>query len=192
MILIVGLGNPGPEYKKTRHNVGFMVLDELAGELKLETFKPEKKFSAELATVHIDGKKIILAKPQTFMNLSGETVQSLSAFYKIKPENIYIICDDLDLPLGQIRIRRKGGPGTHNGLKSVVEYIGEDFPRLRVGIESRGKSAPALQETVSFVLTPFTSKERPLVQKGIKNAINSLLTIIKSGIDTAMNEYNQI
>ena len=190
MILIVGLGNPGPEYKNTRHNVGFMVLDELLQKLELQPFKQEKKFNAELVVAQIDEQKVIMAKPLTFMNLSGEAVQNISNFYKINPENTLVICDDLDLPLNQIRIKKSGGAGTHNGLKSIVSYIGENFPRLRIGIESRGLSAPQKQKTASFVLTPFTSEEKSTIQESITKATNAILTIIKHGPDSAMNENN--
>lgn len=190
MILIVGLGNPGPQYQKTRHNAGYMVLDELAAELKILQFKPESKFKAEIASADIHGGKILLAKPITFMNLSGQAVQSLMQFYKIDPENLWVIYDDLDLPLGQIRIRREGSPGTHNGMKSVVQYIGKDFPRFRVGIESRGASAPHRQDTSSFVLSAFGKEEGKEAEKAIKKAAEAIMTALKEGLTEAMNQYN--
>ncbi|HMR01268.1 MAG TPA: aminoacyl-tRNA hydrolase, partial [Candidatus Gracilibacteria bacterium] len=127
MLIIVGLGNPGDQYQKTRHNVGFMALDMLAQKLNADDFKPEKKFNADISSADFHGKKLILVKPTTFMNLSGEAVQSISQFYKVEAEDIVIVYDDLDLPLGQIRIRKSGSSGTHNGMKSIVQYIGSDF-----------------------------------------------------------------
>lgn len=190
MLLIVGLGNPGDQYQKTRHNVGFMALDQLAEKLGADDFKPEKKFNAEITSADFHREKIILAKPTTFMNLSGEAVQNMSQFYKIEPENILVVYDDVDLPLGQIRIRKSGSPGTHNGMKSIVQFIGSDFPRIRIGIESRGDTAPQQQETSSFVLSPFLKGEEDTLTQALAKTIQSIESIIDDGIDTAMNTYN--
>jgi PTH1 family peptidyl-tRNA hydrolase len=140
MILIVGLGNPGKKYEKNRHNIGFVLIDTLAYKYQAE-FKLDKKLNAEIAEIRnpeLSSEPILLAKPQTFMNNSGEAVQKIAAFYKIHPENIWVLFDELDLPLGTIKIRKSGGSGTHNGMKSVVGHIGKNFPRFRIGIESRG------------------------------------------------------
>lgn len=191
MKLIVGLGNPGKEYEKSRHNVGFMVLDELANELQASAFRFEEKFKAEIASASLKDQKLLLVKPQTFMNLSGEAVLKISQFYKIAPDNILIIYDDIDLPLGQIRIRKSGSAGTHNGMKSVVEKLGtQHIPRLRIGVESRGQTAPKQQETVSFVLERFLKSEQPLVSEAIEKSVESIKCILENGVVEAMNRYN--
>ncbi|HLG26043.1 MAG TPA: aminoacyl-tRNA hydrolase [Candidatus Gracilibacteria bacterium] len=198
MKLIVGLGNPGKEYKTTRHNVGWMVVDALVHDLQFEDLKKEEKFSAKLSAGEIGGEKIILAKPTTFMNLSGEAVSALKNFYKIEPEDIWVIYDDLDLPLGQLRIRKDGGPGTHNGMKSVIESVGsKDFPRFRIGIESRGgalslkgEPSPKQQDTTSFVLSKFSEEETPLALEGMRKAINAVKCALEEGVEVAMNKFN--
>ena len=190
MLIIVGLGNPEDHSKKPRHNVGFMALDMLAQKLNADDFKPEKKFNADISSADFHGKKLILVKPTTFMNLSGEAVQSISQFYKVEAEDIVIVYDDLDLPLGQIRIRKSGSSGTHNGMKSIVQYIGSDFPRIRIGIESRGETAPKQQETSSFVLSPFLQEEEDLLTDALGKTVKSIELIVDDGIDSAMNSYN--
>lgn len=190
IILIVGLGNPGSQYEKSRHNVGFMALDLLADELKAHPFKSEKKFRADVATADFHGNKVILAKPTTFMNLSGESIMEISQFYKIDSRNIYIIYDDIDLPLGQVRIRKEGGPGTHNGMKSIVQYIGNQFPRIRVGIESRGETAPQQQDLSSFVLAPFLKKEESTLKSSLRKTVEAVKTVLDEGLDSAMNSFN--
>ena len=133
MKMIVGLGNPGAEYAQTRHNVGFMLVDKLASDLKVDVTK--KKFNALMAECQIKGEKIILVKPQTYMNLSGDAVGPLARWYKINPSDIMVIYDDMDLPLGKLRIRPFGGTGGHNGMKSLIAALGtEKFPRMRIGI----------------------------------------------------------
>ena len=192
MKLIVGLGNPGKEYQKSRHNIGFMVLDELAKSLESTSFKKEEKFKAEISSGVFKGTKYLLAKPLTFMNLSGESVIKISQFYKISPEDIVIIYDDLDLPLGQIRIRTSGSAGTHNGMKSVVQSLAtQDIPRLRIGIESRGELAPKQQETVSFVLEDFLKSEQSLVQQSLQKSEEAVRSILEEGFSKAMDRYNQ-
>ena len=183
MQIIVGLGNPGEKYAKTRHNIGFMVVDGLLDKLnslsdqKID-WKEEKKFNALLATLAVkDGKgeKILLAKPLTMMNLSGQAVSKILNFYKESPENLTVIYYDLDLPLGAVRIRDKGSAGTHNGMKSVIQELGtEEFKRIRIGTESRGVTSPIEQDTVSYVLSPFTKEEEPLIEKAVKEVVKSL------------------
>lgn len=185
MIALIGLGNPGSEYEKTRHNVGFMVLDQITND-----FKPEKKFNADIATTEVHGQKVLLAKPTTFMNLSGEAVQAILQFYKIDPQNTWVIYDDIDLPLGQIRIRPDGGPGTHNGMKSIVQYIGQDFPRIRIGIESRGITAPQQQDTSSFVLSQFTGEEQQQLEEVLRKTSKAIELWLTEGLEAAMNQYN--
>jgi PTH1 family peptidyl-tRNA hydrolase len=191
MKLIVGLGNPGKEYEHSRHNAGFMVVDELHKRLDASAWKQDKKFKAYVSEAIINGEKVILAKPVTFMNLSGEAIAPLATFYKIAPEDILVVFDELDIPFGQIRLRKSGGPGTHNGMKSTVEKLGsKEFTRLRFGIESRGETAPKQQDTTSFVLSPFTKEEQPILNQTIKEASLSIETFLKEGIESAMNKHN--
>ena len=190
MKIIVGLGNPGKEYEKSRHNAGWMVLDELHKELNGEPFKEEKKFKALISDGSYQGQKIVLVKPLTFMNLSGEAVQAVAAFYKVQPEDVICAYDDLDTPFGSIRIKPKGGAGTHNGMKSMVKHLGENFPRLRVGIESRGETSPEEHETTSFVLGKFNKSEQTTLKKVMKKYIEAIKTWIADGIEASMNAFN--
>ncbi len=192
MKLIVGLGNPGDKYSKTRHNVGFILIDALAFKYQAE-FKYEKKFNAEIAEIKnpdLSEEQLILAKPHTFMNNSGEAVQKIAHFYKIPVEDTWLIYDDLDLPLGTLKIKKNGGPGTHNGVKSVVEHFGKDFPRFRIGIESRGTSASTFQDTASFVLSEFFGQEKEQVVEALDKGIKSIETALRQGIEAAMNKFN--
>ena len=189
MKLIVGLGNPGPKYENTRHNVGYLVLDKLSEIIDAEESK-SGKFDALISSANTNDDKTILAKPTTYINLSGRAVQQLTQFYKISPEDVWIIYDDIDLPIGQIRIRKKGGPGTHNGMKSIVDHIGQNFPRFRVGIESRGESAPEQQDISSFVLSPFTKEEEETAQEAIEKAANAVKYALDHGLEEAMNKFN--
>lgn len=197
MKLIIGLGNPGKEYKTSRHNCGWMVVDALIHDLNFPEIKAEEKFKAKVSmgmvetAGHPEGEKIIFAKPTTFMNLSGEAVAAFRNFYKIDPVDIWIVFDELDLPLGQLRIRKNGGAGTHNGMKSVIESLGiKNFPRFRIGIESRGKTAPQQQDTTSFVLSSFTREETPLALEGMRKAVEAIKLALNEGIDAAMNKFN--
>ena len=171
MLLLVGLGNPGPKYARTRHNVGFMVADLLAQEFGLD-FRPAAKFQAEIAK----GAGIILAKPQTSMNLSGQSVAQLARFHRVSPENITIIYDDLDLPLGTIRYRATGSSGGHNGMKSIIAALGsQDFPRLRIGIgRPAGRKAAA-----DHVLAPFLPAERDELTRALEAAKVYIQTKLK-------------
>jgi PTH1 family peptidyl-tRNA hydrolase len=192
MILIVGLGNPGDKYEKTRHNTGFLAIDILAYKYHAE-FKLDKKFNAEIAEIkhpYNSEEKVLLAKPQTFMNNSGEAIQKILQFYKISPENCWVIFDELDLPLGNIKIRKNGGPGTHNGMKSIVGKIGRDFPRFRIGIESRGQTASNFQDTHSFVLSPFFDPEKTILAEVLEKSVDSIEEALQYGLDQAMNRYN--
>lgn len=190
MITIIGLGNPGSEYQKTRHNVGFTVVEKISKELQAPEFKFEKKFNAEISSTSSQSNKILIAKPHTFMNLSGEAVQAIIQFYKIDPTNVWVVYDDVDLPLGEIRIRKNGSPGTHNGMKSISHFIGQDFPRIRIGIESRGTTAPEQQDTSSFVLAPFLKDEESTVQEVAQKATEALKVALREGIQEAMNQFN--
>lgn len=179
MKIIVGLGNIGGKYVKTRHNCGFLVLDQFVKELEDEgikvVWKEESKFKAIIAKTKYNNEDLLLVKPTTLMNLSGEAVSKIVNFYKEPLENLTVIFDDIDLPLGKIRIRDKGSAGTHNGMKSVIEKLGtENFKRIRIGIESRGELTPKQQDTSSFVLSEFTKKEYKGIGTAIKEATKEL------------------
>jgi len=190
MKIIVGLGNPGKEYEDTRHNAGWAVLDALHKEFAADEFKKEKKFNAEVSLASFEGEKIVLVKPLTFMNNSGEAVQPISNFYKVPPQDIFCIYDDLDTPFGSLRIRAQGGPGTHNGMKSMVQHLGEGFPRLRIGIESRGTTSPKEHETTSFVLGKFNKEETETFKQTVKKAVEAVKTWITEDIEASMNKFN--
>ncbi len=194
-ILIVGLGNIGKEYDDTRHNAGFLLVDQLQNFWGAPEWKEEKKMKAFVTQATFNNQKIILAKPTTFMNLSGEAVSLLANFYKVAPTNLWIVHDDLDLPLGKIRLRKDGSAGTHNGMKSILQHIPTNtFPRLRIGIESRGNEAgyevPGQMDTSNFVLGRFLSKEKPVFTKALEKAQSAIETALKKGIQAAMNEFN--
>ena len=185
MYLIVGLGNPGKEYENTRHNMGFNVIDKITKDCGVSV--SQSKFKGMFGTGIIYGEKVIILKPQTYMNLSGESVVAFRNFYKIKNENVLIIYDDLDLEEGTIRIRKKGSGGTHNGMKSVVNCLGtEEFPRIRVGI---GKPKE-YEDTIKYVIGPTTIATRKKLEEGTDLAAKATLEILKNGIDIAMNKYN--
>lgn len=176
MKIIVGLGNIGKEYEKTRHNCGFMVLDEFAKTFDELEWKEEPKFKALIAKTEYEGEKLLLVKPTTFMNLSGESVSKILSFYKEPVDNLIVISDDIDLPLGKIRVREKGSAGTHNGLKSIIEALSgsERFKRIRVGIESRTEENKKKQDLTGFVLGKFTKEELPKLHSAIKESIETL------------------
>jgi len=185
MYLIVGLGNPEKEYGNTRHNMGFNVINKIAEDYSVNV--TQSKFKALYATEQIKGKKVILLKPQTYMNLSGESIKAFKNFYKIEDENIIVIYDDIDLEPGTIRIRKKGGAGTHNGMKSVVQNLQtQDFIRVRVGIgqpEHKG-------DLINYVTNQIPKDEKEILQKGVDKAAEAVLSIIENGIDIAMNTFN--
>jgi len=184
--LIVGLGNPAPEYKMNRHNIGFMVLDELAAQLD-ETFS-RVKFESLLAQGHYEEKKIVLAKPRTFMNLSGRAVSAILRFHKLPPEHLMVVYDDVDLPFDSLRIRAEGGSAGHKGMRSIIENLGnQDFSRLRLGI---GKAAGKMS-TPSHVLQDFSKKEQEFLPIIVKEATAAVLAFVSQGIDSAMNLHNR-
>ena len=185
MKLIVGLGNPGKEYEHTRHNCGFDVLDALAGFFQASFDK--KQFKGEFTITKFLGQDVILLKPLTYMNLSGESVQALSQFYKIKPEDMLIVFDDLALDVGKIRLRKAGTAGSHNGMTSVIEQLGtRDIKRLRVGIGS----VPLNQSGADYVLSKFKAEEQPLVQLSVQKAVEAIVHYLKHDFDHAMNYFN--
>lgn len=185
MKLVVGLGNPGDDYVKTRHNIGFMVADSIskANSITLN----QTKFKSIIGRGTIGSEDVIIAKPQTYMNRSGESVSSLLFFYKLEPSGCIVICDDLELPSGKIRVRGKGGHGGHNGLRSIIEQTGsQEFVRVRVGI-----GRPTDASLVSnYVLNPFSKDEIPLVEDAIEKASRAVEAIVTEGVEVAMNRFN--
>jgi len=195
MKLIIGLGNPGKKYDGTRHNIGFAVIDEIrksteilgAGEKELP-MKTDKEFKAEMAEGRLDGEKFILVKPQTFMNLSGQSVAKIAYFYNLDLKDIWVICDDVDLPLGRIRVRHESSSGGHKGLQSIIEALGrDDFTRIRVGISHTETLPPTavkranVIDTDEYVLSKFTPHEKKLKEKVISNAADIVVEGLKKG-----------
>lgn len=185
MFVIVGLGNPGKEYEETRHNTGFMVLDALAEKYNIDVKKVKCK--ALLGQGEINGEKVILVKPQTFMNLSGQAVAEVLNFYKVDKENFVVIFDDIDLPVGKLRVKERGSAGTHNGVKSIVSSLGTtEFKRVKVGV---GKQRPG-EDLVNHVLGKFSKEDRALLDESIEKAVGAVETVIDKGVAAAMNEFN--
>ena len=185
MKLVVGLGNPGKQYEKTKHNIGFMVVDAIADSVPHTPWREKQR--AEVCSITVAGEKVLLVKPQTFMNVSGESVGPLMRYYKIDPSDVYCIYDDMDLPVGKLRIRPNGSSGGHNGIKSLISHIGtENFPRFRVGI---GRPLPQWT-VIDHVLAPFSEDSQEKVQKGIKDTVKAVLGTLEVGIDKGMNQFN--
>lgn len=176
MYLIVGLGNPGRKYKKTRHNIGFRAIDEFQKENNFPKFKFLKKFQAEISEGILGGKKVILAKPQTYMNSSGTTVKSLLGFYKISPENLIVIHDELDLPIGEVKLSQNISSAGHNGIKSIIQEIGtQNFTRLRIGIKPKIVRVRDSDNSKEFVLERFSKSDEKLLAESFTR-IRSLLS----------------
>jgi len=191
MKLIVGLGNPGPEYRDTRHNVGFLVADELARRWRLSDAWREKFMALHVRTTVAD-ETVVLAKPLTFMNLSGQAVAGLAAFYKIEPADVLVVTDDVALPLGRLRVRPDGGAGGHNGLKSIIQHFGTPaFPRLRVGI-GRGDDVTKGQsrDLADHVLGRFEAGERETVSAAVLRAADAAERFLAEGIERVMSAFN--
>ena len=181
--LVVGLGNPGPQYEKTRHNVGFMVADLLAGRLG-GTFKLHKRSGAEIVTGRLGNRPVVVAKPRTYMNESGRHIGPLAKFYSVSPADVIVIHDELDIDFGRIRLKLGGGEGGHNGLRSVVNALGtKDFHRVRIGI---GRP-PGRKDPAAFVLENFTAAERAEVPAICEQAADATELLIESGLDSAQN-----
>ncbi|MDW8064653.1 MAG: aminoacyl-tRNA hydrolase [Anaerolineae bacterium] len=184
-MLIVGLGNPGPEYARNRHNVGFRVLDVFAQAHQI-TFR-RILHQALIAEGRLAGQRVILAKPQTFMNLSGRSVRPLVSYYRIPLDRILVVYDDMDLPLGTIRLRPRGSPGGHNGMKSIVHALGTtEFPRLRIGI---GRP-PGHMNPADYVLQDFRPDEEEILEGVLHRALQAIRTFIEEGLEAAMNRFN--
>ncbi len=183
--LLIGLGNPGREYKDTRHNIGFMLIDHIAVRLNARGMRLQSK-AIVISALH-EERKIILAKPQTYMNLSGQSVQGLLHFYKIPFENMLVAHDDLDLPFGTIRIRPTGGPGGQRGMASTIEKLGtKDFPRLRLGI---GRP-PGRMDAKDYVLQDFSKDDITLLPEILDRGVDAALTFVTRGLNAAMNKFN--
>lgn len=178
MKLIVGLGNPGLKYKNTWHNLGFLALDNFIKENKLEKFKKDKKLQAEISVSQLDGQKVILAKPLTFMNNSGQTVQNIAKYYKISPRSITIVHDDIDLPLGKQRVANDSSAGGHNGVKSVIGHLGtQEFTRLKIGVAT---DVMEKMDAASYVLQKFGRKNKQEVFIQIQKATETLRESVTS------------
>lgn len=183
--LLIGLGNPGREYKDSRHNIGFMLIDHLA--VRLDAHGKKLQSKAIVISTHYEERKIILAKPQTYMNLSGQSVQGLLHFYKVPFENLLVAHDDLDLPFGTIRIRPGGGPGGQRGMASTIEKLGtQDFPRLRLGI---GRP-PGRMDPKDYVLQSFSKEDSKLLPEILDRSADAVLTFVTQGLNKTMNQFN--
>lgn len=184
--LLVCLGNPGDQYENTRHNVGFMVADELAERHNIPVQR--LKFRALTNTVTIGDRKVLLMKPVTYMNLSGEAVHEAAAFYKIPPEHILVISDEVALAPGKLRVRRSGSAGGHNGLKNIIAHLGTDqFPRIRLGV---GQKPHPDYDMADWVLGKFQGEDKKAVEAAVKKAADAAECLIREGVDKAMNQYN--
>lgn len=184
--LVVGLGNPGPKYEWTRHNIGFLVLDELAQRERIPVQR--LKFKALTNTATIGGQSVLLMKPTTYMNLSGEAVGEAARFYKLPPERVLVISDDVALPPGKLRIRRSGSAGGHNGLKNIISHLGSDqFPRVKVGV---GDKAHPEQDMADWVLGVITGPDRTAMETAIQQAADAVTLLLEQGTDQAMARFN--
>ncbi len=185
MKVIVGLGNPGAQYASTRHNVGFMVVDHLAQRYGIAVTR--RLCNATTATLTIAGGKVCLAKPQTYMNLSGDAVGCLLRYYKLTPADLLVVYDDRDLPVGRIRLRERGGAGGHRGMESIIGALGTDsFARLRIGI-----GRPLEMDAVNHVLSTFSAEERPVIEEAVDRAADAIEAAVTDGMAAAMNRYNK-
>lgn len=185
MYIIAGLGNPTKEYDKTRHNVGFLAIDALADKYHIDV--SEKKHKALCGRGAIEGQKVVLMKPQTFMNLSGESIRAAVDFYKVDPEDIIIIYDDISLEPGQLRIRLKGSAGGHNGIKNIIAHLGtQEFPRIKVGIGAK----PPRMDLADYVLSRFSRGEQKLMEDAFQEAAEAAVMMMTDGAERAMNHFN--
>lgn len=186
MYIIIGLGNPTREYTATRHNIGFDVITRIADDYNISL--DMKKHKSLCGRGIINGEKVILAQPQTYMNLSGEAVRELKDFYKVKNDDLIIIYDDISLDVGQIRVRPKGSAGGHNGIKSIISHLGsEEFPRIKVGVGSK----PRGYDLADYVLGRFNEEDQKTIRETLKHASKACTYIISEGIDASMNQYNK-
>ncbi|MBI4744061.1 MAG: aminoacyl-tRNA hydrolase [Actinobacteria bacterium] len=185
MLLIVGLGNPGKKYIGTRHNLGFMVIEKLSEICNLPLSRVAHK--SIFGKGKVFGRDVIFAQPQTFMNLSGQSVAAIMRYYKVAIDDLLVVHDDLDLPFGVLRFKKSGGSGGHNGLNSIIEYLGsKEFKRLKIGIGNSGKQDPAV-----FVLKPFTKTQQKEIPFILSSAADAVIKYIEDGLAEAMNEHNR-
>ncbi|HWT73358.1 MAG TPA: aminoacyl-tRNA hydrolase [Mobilitalea sp.] len=186
MYIIVGLGNPTDKYQATRHNIGWDAITRIADDYRIAL--DFKKHKAICGKGYIEGEKVVIAQPITYMNLSGESVRELMDFYKVTPEEIIIIYDDISLDVGQLRIRKKGSAGGHNGMKSIISHLGTDeFPRIKVGVGDKPKD----WDLADYVLSRFQPEEQPVIRETLKDTSDACRMIITSGMEAAMNQYNR-
>lgn len=182
--LIVGLGNPGRKYRGNRHNIGYMAVDALAAAYNIQSSKVQNK--AIVGNGRIKNLTVIIAKPQTYMNNSGDAVGPLARYYKVPPENVLVVYDELDLPFGTIRLRESGGAGGHNGMKSIINHLGQAFPRVRLGI---GRP-PGQMPVPAYVLQDFGKADLPLLNDVLSEAVRAIETYLQEGIQMAMSRHN--
>lgn len=181
---IVGLGNPDPEYTSTRHNVGFRVVDELAARHGAPRLR--RRFQARVTQISLGEEQVLLLQPLTYMNRSGLAVAAMLQFYQASPQDLLVVCDDFQLPLGKLRLRRKGSAGGHRGLQSIIAQLGtQEFPRLRLGIGN-----PGAQDPVEYVLSPFPEEEREIIAPAIVRAAEACEVCMREGLEAAMNQFN--
>ena len=186
MYIIAGLGNPDLKYRGTRHNAGFCALDALAERNRIQVASRQHRALTGKGMIH--GQKVILAKPQTYMNLSGESVKLAGGFYKIPPDHVLVVSDDVALPLGKLRIRAGGSAGGHNGLKNIIAHLGTDqFPRIRVGV---GAPEHPDHEMIDWVIGKFSPAEKKVVDEAVSRALDAALCVIERGVNEAQNRYN--
>lgn len=184
--IVVGLGNPGKDYAFTRHNAGFLALDYMSDILKVKINR--SKYKALVAEAVIEGKRVLLMQPQTYMNNSGEAVSEAARFYKIKPENIIVVFDDISLPVGKMRIRKSGSAGGHNGIKSIIEHLGsQDFPRVKIGV---GEKPHKEMDLADWVLSRFPAEEQKVLFEKLGDASEAVRLMISGKFDEAMNRFN--
>lgn len=186
MFIIAGLGNPGREYENTRHNIGFSVIDAIAGKYQITML--ERKHKAVIGKGYIDGQRVILVKPLTYMNLSGESIREAVDYYKVdETSQLVVISDDISLDVGQLRIRKKGSAGGHNGLKNIIQHLGhENFIRIRMGVSDK----PQGYDLKDYVLGHFTDKEKKVLEETCEDAVQAVCMIVQGDVDGAMNRYN--
>jgi PTH1 family peptidyl-tRNA hydrolase len=183
MKVVVGLGNPGRNYEGTRHNVGYEVVDSLAAGPRCNKF--ESRFQAQIAELTEDAEKVLLVKPETFMNLSGRSVRQVMDFYQLTLSDLLVVCDDINLPLGKLRVRAKGRHGGHNGLRNIQEHLGTtEYARLRIGVDT-----PA-DDAIDHVLGRFRPGERPVIEDAVQKAAQAVIVWVTRGIQACMNQYN--
>lgn len=185
MYIIAGLGNPGNKYEGTRHNAGFMTIDALAEKYNIDV--RERAHKALVGKGIIEGQRVLLLKPQTFMNLSGESIRAVMDYYKEELENFFVIFDDISLEPGQLRIRKKGSAGGHNGMKSIIAHLGtQEFARIKVGVGEK----PSQMDLADYVLGHFSKGEKEIMEQAYKDAAGAAVSMMTEGLDAAMNHYN--